>query len=151
MKRTYFYTGAFAFFVFALDQVLKFCAHEFLRGNPIEIFGDFFMLEYGENAGIAFGIPVSPFVIIPLYLVLFAGLYLFSKQIDLNCTLGQVLVGVIAGGAFGNLVDRLFRGYVIDFISIGTYPIFNLADIAITLGIFFLIIFYGKICKKPEI
>ena len=52
---------------------------------------------------------------------------------------------IILGGAAGNLIDRIVQGYVIDFISFWSYSIFNVADIAITLGVLLAILFYGKI------
>ena len=57
-----------------------------------------------------------------------------SKKIEI------ISFGMILGGLVGNLIDRIFYGYVIDYLSFGNFPIFNLADIGITIGVGLLII-----------
>ena len=56
-----------------------------------------------------------------------------------------VIFGLVAGGALGNLFDRVMHGYVIDYIAIWKWPVFNLADAAIFVGAVLLVIFYDKI------
>jgi signal peptidase II len=60
----------------------------------------------------------------------------------------QVLWALFLGGVLGNLIDRLFRGYVIDFIDLGFWPAFNVADASITVSVIGLIIWYWKNDKK---
>jgi lipoprotein signal peptidase len=81
-----------------------------------------------------------------LNLVFFAGLvvYLF-RQLDLSKSLSQIILAILVAGALGNILDRLRLGYVVDFISIGSFPVFNLADSFITVSIFLLMLFYDKI------
>ena len=85
-------------------------------------------------------------VIIFLNLILI-GLIIYGgkKELNLKLNSSKVFVALILGGALGNLVDRIFHGFVIDFISIWIYPVFNLADIFITLGVLLIILKYGKI------
>jgi signal peptidase II len=59
-----------------------------------------------------------------------------------------VIIALLAAGAMGNLIDRIRLGYVIDFISVGSFPVFNFADSFITVAIFLLLLFYDKI-KRP--
>jgi len=78
---------------------------------------------------------------------------LLLLQLNLTLIKVQVILGFIVGGVLGNLADRLFRGYVVDYIDILSfinYPVFNLADVFITLGIFYIVIFYGIINKETN-
>ncbi len=114
-----------------LDQLTK-----YYSGTPV------------KNTGIAFGIPVQLVGIILMnILLLILLLYFAKKELNLNSKLAQYLLALIFAGGISNLIDRLYHGYVIDFISIWKWPTFNFADIYITLGILLLIMFYGKIKK----
>lgn len=99
-----------------------------------------------ENTGIAFSIPLPQTVIFLLILLLifFGGRYLL-KELDLTKPLSVFTLTLIIGGTLGNLLDRFRFGYVIDFISVWKFPVFNVADAAITIGIITLTLFYGKI------
>lgn len=99
-----------------------------------------------KNTGIAFGIPIQLIGIILMnILLLILLLYFAKKELNLNSKLAQYLLALVFAGGISNLIDRLYHGYVIDFISIWIWPTFNFADIYITIGILLLIIFYGKI------
>lgn len=101
-----------------------------------------------KNTGIAFGIPIQLIGIILMnILLLILLLYFAKKELNLNSKLAQYLLALVFAGGISNLIDRLYNGYVIDFISIWIWPTFNFADIYITIGILLLIIFYGKIKK----
>jgi signal peptidase II len=56
----------------------------------------------------------------------------------------------VLGGGLGNLIDRFTRGYVIDFISIWKWPVFNLADVFVTIGVLLIVLFYGKIKAQNQ-
>ena len=80
-----------------------------------------------------------PFLPVRLLLVLWAGIVVLAVLALANSTLGQDLlaptgIGMVVGGATGNLVDRLRRGAIVDFIAIGPWPVFNLGDAAIVAG-----------------
>ena len=74
----------------------------------------------------------------------FLVIYLF-RHLDFSKSLSQIILAILVAGALGNILDRIRLGYVIDFISIGSFPIFNLADSFITVSIFLLMLFYDKI------
>lgn len=99
-----------------------------------DIVGDFIGLQVTHNQGIAFGLQIpSPWQerLIGLALLLVA-LAAFLQQDTRDRSLAY---GLILGGAMGNLVDRMIDGLVTDYIQIGTFPFFNLADSAICLGV----------------
>ena len=73
-----------------------------------------------------------------------------SKELNLKNRLSQVAIALLLGGAFGNLIDRFLRGYVVDFIAIGTWPNFNLADSFICVAVLLVIVFYYKIKKVKK-
>ena len=105
-------------------------------------------LSISKNTGIAFGIPIPQPVLTSLTVaMLIILLYFIKKEIDLKKHFSQILTAAILAGGLSNLSDRLYHGYVIDFIDVPYWPSFNLADIYITIGILLLIIFYGKLKK----
>jgi signal peptidase II len=130
--------------VFA-DRVIKMAALNFL-GQDIRIIKGFLELSLARNAGIAFSIGLPMFIQMLIFPVLFVfGLYLINKYYDIAQISVCIISGFIAGGAIGNFIDRVLFGYVIDYISVSIFPVFNLADIEIVIGIFLLVVFYGKI------
>lgn len=114
----------------------------------IEIF-DWFKLIYTENYGMAFGINIPGELLLIFNIIFLTVLiaFLFQK-FDYKKPLAYWTVGLLIGGAVGNIIDRITKGFVIDFISVGFWPVFNLADAFITIAIFSIIIFYGKIIKN---
>lgn len=101
-----------------------------------------------KNTGIAFGINMHPAAIIVLVILLIlAGIYMANMYLDLGKGWARFLVALVLGGALGNLVGRIAHGYVVDFIVIWKWPVFNIADMFITIGIFSIIIFYGRLKK----
>lgn len=135
--------GLVAGAVYLLDQLTK--AWIVFTLTPlapprVDILGTWLSLEYTENRGVAFGLlsGLGPMiVVVPLAVVaLAAALYLASPAPPLWQSVG---VGLLAGGAVGNLTDRLRLGYVVDFVSVGRWPNFNVADSAITVGAVILI------------
>ena len=135
---------ACAAIVVALDQITKWMASARLElGDPASLFGDFVRLTLVHNTGAAFGLfPGSrgPFIVISV-IAIGVVLYLFFKETH-RSVLNRVLLGCILGGAIGNLIDRIRLGWVVDFIDVGfgqtRWPVFNVADSAVTLGVVFL-------------
>ncbi|MBU1992674.1 signal peptidase II, partial [Patescibacteria group bacterium] len=100
---------------------------------------------------IAFGIQIPYAILLPLIVVLIiVGLILASNHLNLKNTYAQIAVGAVFGGAVSNLIDRMMHGHVVDFIKIWIWPVFNLADAFITIGIFSVIIFYDRISKTNK-
>lgn len=126
-----------------MDRLSKLWAIRNLKGHSvIQVWDDFFELSYVENSGAAFGMLKNArwFFLIFTVLVLIGILYYYRKnRFDLNKT-RTILLAFFVGGTIGNLIDRWQWGYVVDFFSvrIGTYsfPVFNIADIGITVSVF---------------
>jgi signal peptidase II len=132
--------AAVAIIVLVLDQATKALIVAAIgpaqSASAINLVGGWMSLEYVENRGAAFGLffgvgPLLPVVAVAVLLVL-AWRVLRSPQQPL---LNVVAFGLILGGALGNLVDRFRFGFVVDFVSVGWWPNFNLADSAICLGV----------------
>lgn len=91
---------------------------------------------YGENTGVAFGMLRSaPTLLIALVTVGVIAAICFFAMARTDNQLVRLAAAIVAGGASGNLLDRVRLGYVRDFISVGPWPPFNIADSAITIGV----------------
>jgi len=103
---------------------------------------NFFYLSLQTNKGVAFGIHLGyAFQLIISILILSLLIYVGFKYIlalKRNSFINQFLLGIIIGGALGNLFNRVYLGYVIDYIILKPFPVFNVADIGITLGLIIL-------------
>lgn len=132
-----------------LDQISKVYLDMKLN-EPLLLINDFLKIQVSHNPGMAFGI-TFPFAIQLLLNILFFCLiiYYLYKTLNFSRKLSVITIALVSAGALGNLIDRIRLGYVIDFISIGKFPIFNFADIYITVAVFILVLFYDKI-KKVE-
>lgn len=134
-----------ALVIFALDRAIKEVVVRFLT-HDIYIIEDFARITYSQNPGVAFGLQIPQVVqliLIPALIV--GGFYLVTQHLRLDSIFVQIVVGAIAGGAISNFTDRILHTYVIDYLGIWFWPVFNLADVAITVGILLLVLFYGKI------
>jgi len=135
------------FLVFLIDQVSKFLVIRYLAPvREIKILS-FFYLTYQENTGVAFSLlpgKNSFFILLSSLLIVFL-LFLFLKERKDNFSFALVL-----GGALGNLFDRIIRGKVIDFLNFHIWPVFNIADTVITVGVFFLFLqlFRRRTCNS---
>lgn len=138
-----------AFLVLA-DQLSKYLIQKYLTSTYSLIPG-FFELEYSRNTGIAFGIgiPYPALIILTLILVALV-IYIFVREFGFEQKISRLAFMLILGGAFGNLIDRFSRGFVIDFIAIWRWPNFNFADIYISIGILLIVIFHGKITNRKQ-
>ena len=122
--------------VFLLDQFSKFLVREFLvfrESYPVE---GFFRFTHSHNTGSAFGIlqdQNGPLILVSLIGITVLGFIYQSQRRPSN--LLRLSLGLQMGGAAGNLLDRVLLGHVIDFIDVGTWPIFNLADSSIVVGL----------------
>lgn len=142
------------------DQVSKFCAVQTLRGNePIALIKNVLELRYLENRGAAFGIFQEKqwmFILITGGVIL-ALLVLLPKIPEEKRYLPlKICLTVLASGAVGNLIDRVVQKYVVDFIyfRLIDFPIFNVADIYVTVSVIvllYLLIFYYKEAELERI
>ena len=112
-----------------------------------------FRITYTTNTGGAFGILGNQgFLIVITTLLGIAAILLYSRYPLFNRMLAQIALGLLLGGAVGNLLDRIFREKVTDFIDVGAWPVFNLADTAITVGVilfFYYLVFPARKHRQP--
>jgi signal peptidase II len=117
-----------------LDQFSKFIATKNLALNAsLPVIKGIFHLTLVHNRGAAFGILKNQ---VPLFILtsLFAIILICFTLKNNKRTIYAVSLSLILGGALGNLIDRVLLGYVIDFLDFRIWPVFNLADSAITIG-----------------
>lgn len=146
------------------------------HGQSIPIAGDFFMLTFVENPGMAFGIDLNstakPWISI-FSVVASIGLFIYLYSVRKQSLSMRVALALILGGAIGNLIDRCFYGVfygyapilygkVVDFFNFDffdvtlfgqtydRFPIFNIADAAVSIGVFVLLIFYKQHQEELE-
>lgn len=119
-----------------IDQQSKVIAQNLLANNIQLPF-----LTLVHNKGIAYGLFAGHInITIILSLIVLSGILLLRKQLFGTTILSSLSFIFILSGGIGNLLDRILRGYVIDFINIQIIPVFNFADIYINIGIFLLLI-----------
>ncbi|MFH1259899.1 MAG: signal peptidase II [Elusimicrobiota bacterium] len=130
-----------AIVIFLLDRLTKIAVMKYmLLGESIPLFPKIFHLTYIHNQGVAFGMLSSySKVLTGVSLILIVTIIFFQKQLVGGDCWRRIALGLILGGAAGNFFDRLIYGSVIDFLDFRVWPVFNLADSAISIGIFFLI------------
>jgi signal peptidase II len=124
--------------IIALDQLTKYAIRNNLSfGTSIPVVQNIFYLTYSFNTGASFGIFKGYnwfFILVALLaLVLFIYMYKDNKKYWMQ-------LSIITGGIVGNLVNRIHLGHVVDFIDFKIWPVFNIADTAIFIGVFWLII-----------
>ena len=137
--------------VVLFDQVTKVIIRANLsKGESVPSDG-FFRFTYYENSGTIFGLFPSATVILTVISFLAIGflIYFFRSQRSPTLVM-RIAIGILLGGAVGNLIDRLFKGEVTDFVDVGRWPIFNIADASITVGIFLLIVVTSLVPNKDE-
>ena len=112
--------------------------------QSISIIKNFFSITFTKNTGVAFSFlegQIPLVVIITSIIIILILKYIKTNKLDKYET---ICYGLIIGGAIGNLIDRVIYGYVIDFFDFNllsySFPIFNIADIAIVVGVFILFI-----------
>lgn len=125
-----------------VDQFSKFLFQKILTiGNPMNIFS-FFSFTLTKNTGTLFGLfKNANNILLFLTLIVIGAILYYYDKIEENQKFPFVLI--LAGG-IGNLIDRIFSGGVIDFIDFKIWPVFNIADSMITIGIIWLIILIIK-------
>lgn len=123
--------------ILSLDQLSKFLSTKYLLlHQSIPIIKGVFHLTLIHNRGAAFGMlkdQVYLFILTAVICVVLIPLYLNRQRLK-SLSLYNISLGFILAGALGNLIDRLFFGYVIDFLDFRIWPVFNVADSAITIG-----------------
>ncbi len=135
--------AAVALVVIAADQLTKSWAVGELADGPIHVAGPLsftLALNKGSSFSLSFG---PPWFYAALAISLSIAMVAFSREARRSAR-GSVIVGLIAAGALGNAIDRVFRdtnGAVVDFVKLGWWPIFNVADAAISIGLVLYLLF----------
>ena len=142
--RAWCLAGALCAIVLAADQVAKAAIEaQLVPGEDVDVLGPL-GLTLSHNRGVAFGLAGgagAPLVLVTL-VALGVVVYLFARD---PARPGMwVATGLLAGGAIGNLVDRVRTGAVTDFVDLSPWPPFNLADMAITVGVVLLVFLYVR-------
>ncbi len=141
-------------FLVAVDRYTKYVINQTIAyGDRIPVLGDFFYLTNHDNYGAAWGIFQNGryfFVILTLIVSAVIIIYMFKSESKFL----KLALSVILGGAFGNLIDRIYKGGVTDFLDvyIGSYhfPTFNAADISVVTGTLLLLAYMLFVYKEPE-
>jgi signal peptidase II len=138
---------------YLLDRITKYLAEEFLAGRvPVEIIRGVVRLRYVTNSGGAFGLfGGQPWLFFAATLVVCGAIV--AASIKLSSGASSLGLGLILGGALGNLTDRIIRGpgvsgTVVDFVDFHVWPVFNLADSAIVVGA--LVILVAGLRREPQ-
>ena len=133
-----------AFLVFLADYSTKYAAVKYLIEGPFEIFGNLFKLQLVFNTGAAFSIATNATIFLSGFsMAVAAGILYFVTRVD--SMKWALALGLVLGGIFGNLSDRIFRepyglqGAVVDWISVLSWPTFNIADSAVVVGVLLIV------------
>jgi signal peptidase II len=143
----------FSVLIVVLDQLSKSIVHSSMNlYDSFAVIPYLLNFTYIRNEGIAFGINFPGgkifFIIFPILITFYLISLLKNKEFEDNPS--QIALYLIIGGAIGNILDRIFRGYVVDFIDVhingNHWYVFNIADSAVTIGLLFLL--YSSIIIK---
>jgi signal peptidase II len=149
MKNKYYVA---ALLIVVTDHIAKLIARSNLEyGRMIEIIPGYLRLSYAQNSGVAFGIfdalqsAWKPYILASLAIIALAVIIFYSRRMPRDRNLLQLALSLTMGGILGNFLDRIMRGYVIDFVEFHIrekfyWPNFNVADSAISIGIVLLLI-----------
>ena len=150
---TWFTPGRLAFallavVVFVVDHITKaLVAAQIPYGTEIPLLGHFVGLTNVRNSGAAFGIaPAFAFVFLGASVLVAIGLIVYIARTK-SPFWTDVVLGLVLGGTVGNGYDRLVAGTVTDFVNVHFWPVFNVADSAISVGVVLLIA--GQLIRKP--
>lgn len=134
--------GIVAVLVFVLDRITKVLVESNLApGASVDVVGPWVRISHVTNSGAAFGLLPERTTLLSILSVLAVGaIVYYYRRLAADSRLIAATLGMQLGGAFGNLVDRIGRGYVVDFVDVGIpngprFWSFNVADSSIVIGI----------------
>ena len=134
--------------VLLIDQIVKLLIKTNMNLNEeISIIPNFFSIQYLKNTGAAFSILENQTILLVVTSIICISVIVYYLKKEENLTPSMsISFGLILGGILGNLIDRIIYQGVIDFLSFKifkyNFPVFNIADIGITIGVFLLLIIY---------
>lgn len=141
----------FIILLITLDQAIKFLVNNSLSyGQSVPVLKNIFHLTYVRNSGAGFGILQGQrefFIIITIIIISTLLIYRFKTS---NNKYLNMALGLIIGGAIGNLIDRIRFSYVIDYLDFRIWPVFNLADSAVFVGVGILLIYLWQLEEDTQ-
>lgn len=127
--------------VVILDQLSKWAIKTYMVvGQSVPLVKGFLSLTYVQNQGAAFGMLQGKTIFLLLCSITVLVTVIIMNWRGSLPPAWQVLTGLVAGGAAGNLIDRLGWGYVVDFLDLGWWPVFNVADSALCCAVVLILI-----------
>jgi signal peptidase II len=144
-SRNFWYLFVISGSIIALDQLTKAVVRQNLALGeswmPWAALAPYFRVLHWYNTGVAFGMfQQGGIIFILLPIVIVVGIIVYFQKIPNTDWALSLALSLQLGGALGNLIDRLTLGHVTDFISVGSFPVFNIADSAITVGVMIMIL-----------
>lgn len=131
--------------IIVIDQITKLIVNNSLSyGQSIPVINNIFHLTYVRNRGAGFGILQGQrelFILITILII--TVLFIYRHRTERNRYL-DIAMGLIIGGALGNFIDRIRLHYVIDYLDFRIWPVFNIADSAVVVGVGILILYLWK-------
>ena len=146
--------------IVGIDQLIKYFVFNFLKPvGSVDVIPGLFSLDYVENKGAAFGMMANMrwvFIVFTIVVIAIILYVVFKKKITNKLFIASAIL--LIGGGIGNLIDRIFLGFVIDYLSISFFPpVCNFADYCITIGTVLLLVYllffsdYFKSNKKDKL
>jgi len=150
IKQSYLWFTLISISIILIDRFVKqWIIAAFPVGKPTPLIGTILFITHVHNTGGAFGLFSSFRILFILMGIIVPVLILiFYKKLYQKGAVWITAAGLITAGAIGNDIDRIQFGYVIDFLDLRFWPIFNVADIAISVGI--ALLFIALLTEKPE-
>src|SRR6056297_37126 len=146
MSKSFLKTATFlivAVLFFVLDRFLKFLALEGFFDTPVSLLGNILRLNFASNYGIAFSLPLGgPVLTIATSLAVLALLYFLIHLVKQKRRAESIMLFPLFLGAVSNLTDRISLGYVVDYLDLKYFTIFNLADAMIVFSFLCLVGLY---------
>lgn len=155
MKKKYIIISLLITLLILIDQGIKLLVLKTIVNNPVIIINNFLKFIYVKNTGAAFGFLGNNTNILVILTVML--LYYLINEIrrNIDSKVSVLSLSLIISGAIGNLIDRIFRGYVIDYISFTLFKremaVFNLADTFITIGVILLMYIIVKDGRSEKV
>ena len=137
----------------AADQLFKIIVMNTLKPDKsVDILGGLINFQYLENRGMAFGMLQNfRWIFIAFTLAIIAGTIVYMIKVKPKNKLLLTSLSLIIGGAVGNLIDRIFLGYVVDFIQLSFFsPVCNFAGYCVTIGTVLLLIYIIFVTEREE-
>ena len=138
--RAYVFLASISGLVLALDQWSKYLVRTQLEvgqvWSPVEWLAAYARIIHWNNTGAAFGmLPTAGIIFSVVALCVSVAIVYYFPRLPESQTAVRIALALQLGGAVGNLIDRILLGTVTDFISLASFPVFNVADASITVGV----------------